>query len=52
VRVGKELHKELAIQAMHQGQSLNSYCARLLRGRDECQGENNALHRTSHSRRR
>ena len=52
VRVGKELHKELAIQAMYEGQSLNSYCARVLRERDELKGENNALHRTSHSRRR
>jgi len=52
VRVGKELHKELAIQAMYEGQSLNSYCARVLRERDELHGKNNALHQTSHSRRR
>ena len=33
VRVGKELHKELAIDALREGQSLNSYCLRLLRER-------------------
>lgn len=52
VRVGKELHKELAIQAMYKGQSLNSYCAKLLRERDSLYGENKALHRTVHSHRR
>ena len=52
VRVGKELHKELAIQAMYEGQSLNSYCARLLRERDSLYEENKALHRTVHSHRR
>jgi predicted HicB family RNase H-like nuclease len=31
LRVGKELHKELAIQALRRGESLNSYCARALR---------------------
>ena len=33
VRVGKELHQELAIDALREGQSLNSYCMRLLRER-------------------
>ncbi len=33
VRVGKGLHKELAIEALRAGESLNSYCLRLLRGR-------------------
>ncbi len=31
VRVGRELHKQLAICALRSGESLNSYCVRLLR---------------------
>ncbi len=31
VRVGKELHRELAIHALRDGVSLNSYCAKVLR---------------------
>jgi predicted HicB family RNase H-like nuclease len=31
VRVGKELHRALAIHALRQGVSLNSYCAKVLR---------------------
>jgi predicted HicB family RNase H-like nuclease len=31
VRVGRELHQELAIHALREGVSLNSYCARVLR---------------------
>jgi predicted HicB family RNase H-like nuclease len=31
VRVSKELHKKLAVEAMREGMSLNSYCARRLR---------------------
>jgi predicted HicB family RNase H-like nuclease len=46
VRVGKELHKALSIQAMHKGQSLNSYCAMVLRERTESQGENQRVQRT------
>ena len=30
VRVGKDLHKTLAIKAMREGKSLNSYCKHLL----------------------
>ncbi len=52
VRVGKELHKELSIQAMYEGQSLNSYCTKVLRERDELPGKHNASHRTSSARRR
>ena len=52
VRVGKELHKGLAVQAMYEGQSLNSYCVRVLRERAEPYGENRALHRRPHSRNR
>lgn len=33
LRVGKELHRELAIDALREGQSLNSYCMRLLHER-------------------
>jgi len=31
VRVGKNLHKALAIEALHHGESLNSYCVHMLR---------------------
>lgn len=31
IRVGKDLHKTLAITAMQHGESLNTYCVRLLR---------------------
>ena len=31
VRVGKDLHRELAVNALRAGVSLNSYCARVLR---------------------
>jgi len=31
VRVGKDLHKTLAVNALRSGESLNSYCAKLLR---------------------
>ena len=40
VRVGKELHRELAIDALREGQSLNSYCLRLLRERRGRYGDN------------
>lgn len=32
VRVGKDLHKKLAVEALREGVSLNSYCTRKLRG--------------------
>ena len=31
VRVGKDLHRELALRALREGMSLNAYCARVLR---------------------
>jgi predicted HicB family RNase H-like nuclease len=31
LRVGKELHRQLAVQALHEGVSLNTYCSRVLR---------------------
>ncbi|MBI2190577.1 MAG: toxin-antitoxin system HicB family antitoxin [Planctomycetes bacterium] len=33
IRVGKELHKDLAVRALHERQSLNTYCVRVLRER-------------------
>lgn len=32
IRVGKDLHRALALRALREGTSLNSYCARLLHG--------------------
>ena len=31
IRVGKDLHKALAVDALRGGESMNSYCVRLLR---------------------
>lgn len=31
VRIGKDLHRELAVRALREGVSLNRYCARVLR---------------------
>jgi predicted HicB family RNase H-like nuclease len=45
VRVGKDLHQELTVNALREGMSLNSYCAKVLRearapyGRDVSAGE-------------
>jgi predicted HicB family RNase H-like nuclease len=33
VRMGKDLHKEIAIEALRRGESLNSYFVRILRNR-------------------
>ncbi len=33
VRVGRDLHRELALRALREGQSLNSYCVSVLRER-------------------
>jgi predicted HicB family RNase H-like nuclease len=33
LRIGPDLHKELAIRALQAGESLNAYCGRVLRGR-------------------
>jgi len=43
LRVGKELHKTLALAALREGESLNSYCLRKLR-------EQRASHRESKRR--
>jgi predicted HicB family RNase H-like nuclease len=39
LRVGRDLHKELAIHAARERQSLNSYCVQLLRERPTPYGE-------------
>ena len=40
VRVGKDLHKALAIEALRHGESLNSYCVHMLREERSQYGEN------------
>jgi len=35
LRAGKQLHKELAVHAMNVGESLNSYCVKLLEDRSK-----------------
>ena len=34
IRVGKELHKTLAVDALRAGESLNSHCVRVLQAKD------------------
>jgi len=48
LRTGKELHKELAVQAMCLGESLNTYCVNLLRDRSR---GNQPVPRTARRRR-
>lgn len=43
VRVGKELHRKLAVEALRYGESLNSYCVGLLRERPESYGTKNCF---------
>ena len=52
LRPGKELHKDLAVQAIRVGESLNSYCIKLLqsRGRRRRRG-NQPVQRTADRRR-
>ena len=45
VRVGKDLHKALAIDALRHGESLNSHCLRLLREERVHYGEGNQSQR-------
>ena len=53
VRVGRDLHKQLAIEALKESESLNSYCVRLLRRRPRAQRrQNNRLHSDAASRHR
>ncbi len=51
VRVGKELHKRLAIQAVREGVSLNSYCVRRLRLRNHARARENRRMQPTVSRR-
>jgi predicted HicB family RNase H-like nuclease len=47
VRVGKDLHKALAIDALRQGESLNSFCVHVLREERKHYGEKKRVHRIS-----
>jgi len=46
VRVGKDLHKALAVGAMRHGESLNEHCVHLLREERAEYGENKNIQRT------
>ena len=53
VRVGEELHKTLAIDALRYGESLNTYCVQLLREtQDDCYGKGGRDRRKPSIRRR
>ncbi|MBI3985759.1 MAG: toxin-antitoxin system HicB family antitoxin [Lentisphaerae bacterium] len=45
VRVGKDLHKELAVRALREGNSLNAYCVRVLRERPAEYGKHRTRNR-------
>ena len=47
VRVGKDLHKALAVEALRHGESLNSYCMHLLREERALYGKNKRMQRIS-----
>lgn len=47
LRVGKDLHKALAIDAMRHGESLNAHCLHLLREERAPYGENKRVQRIS-----
>jgi predicted HicB family RNase H-like nuclease len=47
VRVGKDLHRQLAVNALYEGVSLNSYCARVLREEPAAYGRNEPADRSS-----
>ena len=47
VRVGKDLHKALAVEALRHGESLNSYCMHLLREERALYGKNKRMQRLS-----
>ena len=52
VRVGKELHKSLAIGALRHGESLNEHCVHLLRERGADYGEHKNIQRAHRKPRR
>ena len=47
VRVGKDLHRALAVEALRHGESLNSYCMHLLREEKALYGKNKRMQRIS-----
>jgi len=47
VRVGKDLHKALAVDALRYGESLNSFCVHVLREERAQYGENKRVQRIS-----
>jgi predicted HicB family RNase H-like nuclease len=47
VRVGKDLHKALAVDALRHGESLNSFCLHVLREERVQYGENKRVQRIS-----
>jgi len=47
VRVGKDLHKKLAIEALRHGESLNSFCVHVLREESTPYGRNKLAQRSS-----
>ena len=47
VRVGEELHKQLAINALREGESLNSYCLRIFKERFKSRRARMPLRRVS-----
>ncbi len=49
VRVGKDLHKALAVDALRHGESLNSFCLHVLREERAQYGENKRVQRISGS---
>lgn len=50
VRVGRDLHRQLAVQALRAGQSLNAYCVRMLRERTAPPAGKRGMHRQPRSR--
>lgn len=46
VRIGKELHKELAINAIREGESLNSYCLRVFKEHHHSHRKSKSVHHT------
>ena len=47
IRVGKDLHRALAVDALRNGESLNSYCLHVLREERAHYGENKRAQRIS-----
>ncbi len=43
LRVGKDIHKKLAISALQEGESLNAYCVKKLVGRNRITSKKNKM---------